>query len=85
MRYVYRPIKVEAMQYTGDMEPVREWCKGRALVYGAILVPNGIIIDAPGTNSGPITPGKWIVRDPWNNYTVHTDEEFAERYAPAGG
>jgi hypothetical protein len=86
MHYISRPVGVEAAQYTGDAVSIRKWREGHAFIHCSPFGKTGGIIIGSLTEPGSLSVkiGQWIVRDSRNNFSGFTDEEFKEKYAPAG-
>ena len=79
MRYIQKPVEVEAIQWLGNNEEeVSEFCGGRAHCrprssYMVISTPTGQIYY--------VVPGNYIVRDiDSNNYYVCQAQQFQDRY-----
>jgi hypothetical protein len=84
MRYIHKPVEVEAVRYDGGIEPIRAWRKG-----GEECFPCGSLLAffTPANGVRLTRPGEWIVREPDGATHILSDADFTERYAllpPAG-
>lgn len=81
MRFVHRPTEMDALQWQGDLEAMRQFTGGEQAVE-VQAEGSGLLWVIQGANVFPVVPGHWVIR--WSNGRIASmsDDMLRRIYVP---